>query len=465
MYIIIEYIACYCNKSMSSYTYRLNIKIGKEMKTIKNISIGGFKNLKNTTIELQKVTALVSQNNYGKSNFLQGIKFAQYFLTSGEKQRKRMMAWPNGIPLNIDSMNDPFRFEIEFYDSSLEEEYQFVRYGFSFIWFRDDNTGQKIVDEWIEMRNNESVKYSSYLKRNKGEYRKAKTTNAFRKILLNEYQLAIDTLASIEDIEYGSVIKMIKETSFRVCSALDVQDRYFTVPFEFDNDLKSNMHEDIPELLFSLKEKDLERFLIFKESILSLFPEFVDFEVTKTEFENHPELVQMFFYSNEKEKDSKNPPFRIKNEEYKIFVQKKFINQPINLTTLSAGTKRLFWILAILFSNTSGYSVFGIEELETSIHPRLLKRTLEIIYENLNDVVLLITSHSPYLIQYLKLESLYIGKPGGKGSATFQKVSKGKQKLLRNTAQNIGLSVGEYLFDLMSGDSKSSSILDKYLDV
>jgi hypothetical protein len=63
------------------------------------------------------------------------------------------------------------------------------------------------------------------------------------------------------------------------------------------------------------------------------------------------------------------------------------------------------------------------------------------------------------------LESLYIGKPGGKGSATFQKVSKGKQKLLRNTAQNIGLSVGEYLFDLMSGDSKSSSILDKYLDV
>lgn len=43
---------------------------------VKNITIGGFKNLAKTKIELNKITALVSPNNYGKSNFLLAINFA-----------------------------------------------------------------------------------------------------------------------------------------------------------------------------------------------------------------------------------------------------------------------------------------------------------------------------------------------------------------------------------------------------
>ncbi|MDD4220470.1 MAG: ATP-binding protein [Sphaerochaetaceae bacterium] len=435
------------------------------MKKIKSVSIGGFKNLKYTTIEFQKITALISPNNYGKSNFLQGFDFALEFLTGSEKSRTKMMAWPNSIPLNQDSMNDPFTFEIEFQDTSLSE-YQFVKYGFSFIWFRDDETGQKIVDEWLEMRNTESVKYSSFLKRKEGKYRKAKSTTAFRNIVLSKYQLAIDTLSSIDDIEYSPVIEQIKNISFRVCSSLDVQDRYLTMPFEFEGVRSIDSDEDIPELLYGLREANLEQFELFKESILSLFPEFEDFEVTKSEYKIDNKSIRMVFFNDKKygEQDNqKNPPFKLKNEEYKIFVKKKYINQPINLISLSVGTKRLFWILAVLFSNNSEYSVYGIEELETSIHPSLLKRTLEIIYENMNNVILLITSHSPYLVQYLKLESIYIGKPGGKGSAVFKKIPSSKTKQLVTTAQNMGLSVGEYLFNLMSGDLKSSYILDKYL--
>jgi len=145
-------------------------------------------------------------------------------------------------------------------------------------------------------------------------------------------------------------------------------------------------------------------------------------------------------------------------------VKSKHINQPMDITMLSAGTKRLFWIMTTLFTSNSETQLIGIEELETSIHPRLLKQTLELLNENLGNTTLLITSHSPYLVQYLRLENIYIGVPDETGLASFQRIRKNRTKSLINTTQNLGLSIGEYLFDLMSGDSKSNLILQKYIN-
>lgn len=95
---------------------------------IQSIIIGGFKNLKQTKIEVERITALVSPNNYGKSNFFQGIGFALNFLGAGEKSRMKMTSWQKGIPLNPSSASNPFLFEVEFHDPSLEE-YQYVHMG------------------------------------------------------------------------------------------------------------------------------------------------------------------------------------------------------------------------------------------------------------------------------------------------------------------------------------------------
>lgn len=84
-----------------------------------------------------------------------------------------------------------------------------------------------------------------------------------------------------------------------------------------------------------------------------------------------------------------------------VLIKNTSINQPLDIMFLSAGTKRLIWILTTLFiNNGNGISFYGIKELETSIHPRLLKRMLEILYENLENTTLLISSYSPYLVQY-----------------------------------------------------------------
>ena len=48
---------------------------------IKSISVGGFKNLKRSTIQLNNITAIISPNNYGKSNLLEAIDFGVDFLS------------------------------------------------------------------------------------------------------------------------------------------------------------------------------------------------------------------------------------------------------------------------------------------------------------------------------------------------------------------------------------------------
>ena len=82
----------------------------------------------------------------------------------------------------------------------------------------------------------------------------------------------------------------------------------------------------------------------------------------------------------------------------------------------------------------------------------------------LGDTSLLVTSHSPYLIQYLKPESIYVGVPNSEGIAVFKRVQAGKVKALLNAARELDLSVGEYLFELMSGDDDAAAVLSAYLE-
>lgn len=67
---------------------------------IKRITIGNFKNLAETTLDLTRMIALVSTNNYGKSNLLEAIRFGFDFISASPKERNTMMRWRRGIPLS-----------------------------------------------------------------------------------------------------------------------------------------------------------------------------------------------------------------------------------------------------------------------------------------------------------------------------------------------------------------------------
>ena len=101
---------------------------------LKSVTVAGYKNLKKTRIILDGIAAIISINNYGKSNLLEAIDFGSDFMVSNQKERKQMMRWGRGIPINRKNDEDNFLFEIEFEDEELGE-YRFVKYGYSFSWY------------------------------------------------------------------------------------------------------------------------------------------------------------------------------------------------------------------------------------------------------------------------------------------------------------------------------------------
>ena len=442
---------------------------------IKSVSVGGFKNLKRSTIQLENITAIISPNNYGKSNLLEAIDFGVDFLSSNPKDRKSMMKWMRGIPINKTIENEEFFFEVELEDEELGE-YRFIRYGYTFRWFRDDSTGQCITNEWIETRPNESVRYTAFLKRSEGKYRKEKETSSFRKINLEDSQLAIDVLAAMDDIAIQPVIKSIAKVNYHICSSLDLGDRFQSAPIEYvdrnDDGCIAFDDKDVPRALFQLKEQYPDKYALFLEAVYSLFPEFIDVSIQSYTLNLETQNVNLIISTEEKELVSatleeaqKDIPFKIRDELYRIIITNKNLNQSINISMMSTGTKRIFWLLANVFiASAKGMSFVGVEELETSIHPRLLKGLLEVLDEVLDNTSLLISSHSPFLVQYIKAEKIYVGMPNAEGTAEFRKTKSSKTKTLIKTARDNGMAVGEYLFELLAGDRDSIDTLSFYLE-
>lgn len=441
---------------------------------LKSLTIGGFKNLDRTHLDFsQNIIAVISPNNYGKSNLLEALDFATDFLEAGAKKRLAMMSWSNGIPLTPALADKPFQFEMEFEAPELEE-YRFVHYGFSFAWYRDDKTGQKLLNEIIEMRPSESVRYSSFLKRKQGEYRKGRSTNAFRKIVLDDAMLALDVLPSIEDLEFGPVLQQIRSFEYRVCDTLDVKSQFQFTPFRITDEDDRQIRfddEDIPRALYQLKTIYPERYWQFEDAVHTLFPEFVEMSIQAHELSLPHKQVQLVYTETSEqqaepaEQQGRQIPFHLKDKVYRVTIQSEYLNQPVNLAAMSAGTKRIFWLLTNIFiASCSGVGCIGIEELETSIHPKMLKQLLEIISETLENTRILLSSHSPYLVQYLKPSQLYAGASDKPGTAKFGRVASSKVKKLIVTARSYDLSVGEYLFELMSGGEVSLGILRNYLE-
>ena len=161
-----------------------------------------------------------------------------------------------------------------------------------------------------------------------------------------------------------------------------------------------------------------------------------------------------------------NIPFKLREHIYRLFIKSECLNQPMSIANMSTGTKRVIWLLANAFiSNHVDTGIVGVEEIETSIHPKMMRQLLEVLNDALGEAPLIVSSHSPYLVQYLKPEKIYIGIPNSNGVAEFKRIQKNKVKQLMANARDLELSVGEYLFDLLSGDSDSYEILESYLEV
>ena len=202
---------------------------------ISNIRIGGITNIKDVSLSLNDLTALVAPNNYGKSNIIVAIDFTVAFIAAKAEERLRMMSTRNLIPINTSMEDVPFSFEISGEVNSGKDSYDIV-YGFSFEWAKTDKTkrGRRIVAEYLRAKTTKETKYSSYLKREKTEtasYRPTITSRLSKEITLDNGTLALDKLSNIDGLFYLDIIKAVQSILILKANTLDNPDAIFSSPY------------------------------------------------------------------------------------------------------------------------------------------------------------------------------------------------------------------------------------------
>ena len=184
-----------------------------------------------------------------------------------------------------------------------------------------------------------------------------------------------------------------------------------------------------------------------------LFPEVKDVEVEEFKLNQ-----------NSKMKISEDAPFMYTDSVYSLSIIDDKMIQPVNFENLSDGTKRVFLTLTFaVIADIKNLSMIAIEEPENSLHPMLLQNYLDILSQLVRNCKIFITSHSPYILQYLNPRSIYVGLPKPSGEATFERFASAKVNTLLRDAAEYDKSVGDYIFNLLS-NADGEEFIREYLE-
>lgn len=413
---------------------------------IDKIVFEGYANIEKVELNLASINALVAFNNYGKSNILSGISFGLSFIRSGVNRKKKQMKYVPAIPINNQIAGKPFRFEVAGRMDRAGEELHII-YGYSFEWLK--NTGEKgecIREEYLKIKDAGDLKYRTYISRkgNEGVYLSAPTGRCDKLVNVDEYTLVVNKISNFDDLFYLDVIQKINGLKMKYVETLTNPDTFFNLinPEHSGGEYSLDFPEtsDVGFFIYSLKQLDPDRFEQFKDGIQNLLPSIEDFEPVEIDFKSQISLSE----------DSDNIPFRFPEKIYDIRVKERFNNQQTSIGMLSSGSKKIFFVLAmIIAADLNKIPLIAFEELENSVHPVLLQNLLLTLDALQGETKVLLTSHSPYLIKYLSLEKIKIGIPNNEGLAIFKEIKKGKMKRVQRMASEEEASVGDYLFGLL----------------
>jgi len=386
---------------------------------ISNISIYGFCNIKQFDINLSEFNALVAPNNYGKSNVLEGIRFAFDFITATEDERKVMMSDPSFIPINNATSGAPFYFGIELVKDIEDDEVKYS-YSFSFEWLKNNGAqGCRIIEESLTEISKEYRRPHTLIKRSKedsGLYVSSITGRCNKDAKATDSQLVIDVLTSNDNLFYKDVVTQLKNLGLNMVgtSGYDKQ--------------------ALCQFIYNLKEQEPMRYSLFEDAVIHIVPNIKTIT---------PTCSQLGLSTG-------NVPYRIEDAIYDMRINEKSNNQDISISRLSSGSRRIITIIAeIIKAEMTGSSLICIEELENSVHPKLLENMILMVQSFAENIKVLTTSHSPYLVRYLKSSQLTFGLPTEEGVASFHKLKHSKVKTVVRRSSAMEMTLGEYMFELM----------------
>ena len=418
------------------------------MVKIRKITLDGFANIDKVCLSVSSLCALLAYNNFGKSNILKAISFGINFITIGNQSRERFVRkHSNFIPINKTTAGRLFEFEMEL-EVPQNEEIRIISYGYKLAWFTEDSKPY-IVSEFLKIKEESCSKQKKHFVRD-GQtclYLPTFSGRCTSKTELDGLQLALEKLSNYDNLFYIQTLKDILSLNIIEMNTLADPSTFFrTISMRGGRPMYLNSINSMPNLstcasfTYALKEENESKYLLLRDAISQLIPSIIDFEPVRIDLKKQASRLKEEFET----------PFNFPEHIYDIRVVEKNINQQITIDKLSSGTKRIFYILIMaIAAEINNIPLVLIEELENSIHPSLFQKLLTILRALIGDTQIIITSHSPYVLQYIKPHLLYIGIPNEHDTAIFKQIKKSKIKPLMIEASANDMNLGDYLFDML----------------
>jgi AAA15 family ATPase/GTPase len=423
------------------------------------ISLGGFENLGDNTLELQDITSLVAPNNYGKSNVLDAVEFGVDFIQASSDYKTSFMKNRNLIPINTELEGKSFHFEISGRVQAGKINWTFI-YGYSFVWAKSGgDNGAYINEEHLKLKTEDDSKFKSYINRtvvDQALFLASPTGRCAKQLVVDKNILALNKLGNFDDLFYIDVIKELNHILVKSIKTMADPGEYFNLinPEPDDNEVSLDYPKRSKEgyYITCLKEKAPDEYELLRNTIMDLLPNIEDIK---------PVVIDLK-HEFEKRQDNKLP-FQLPERFYDVRVKEKYNNQYTSINRLSSGCKRILFIMTLVIAaRLNKIPLILLEELENSVHPKLLQNLLSIITELAGDTKVIITSHSPYLIKYLDPLKIEFGLPYKNGVAVFKKIKASKVSKLMKQASAEEVSLGEYLFEMMLDTEEDGNIIKEY---
>lgn len=373
---------------------------------INNIYIDGYKNLINCNYGMNDFNVIIGANNSGKSNFLEIITFLNILLNGSEDLKELLY---KGV-LEGTSILSHFKSDregvislrIEMSDNVQGEEYKYIY---------SINT---CISNPVEVNENKNGILEEGF-----EYKKASATGpmkvAFKrngKSIIKINGPKINNIDSKEPLI--SLINKIPDIKNKFDESIQVGINniflisktpiLYSVPDYIRESLKVNQGFYVKrgrvvalsltdEIIKTLKSSNKQYYEEILEDVLGIV------EVTPIEFSQDMRFVKVQFKNH----------------------------QEVAINELSDGTLIALNIITYLVSNK--FPVIAIEELENSIHPRLLKKLISLIRNSFEDVQVIVTTHSPILLNMVKINEVSIMNNKLNGEAFIEQVKEKKELL------------------------------------
>ncbi len=432
----------------------------KNMINIQRVSLKSFRNIDVLDLVFSKITSILSVNSFGKSNLLNGIDFGIDFITKSVDVRKDMMCWAPAIPYNKNIKKKEFCFEIEF-DVNFDKDFYRVLYGYSFSWSADEKKPGKILNEYLSVKEkNKSQKFKSYIKRDKkiSFYKPSTSGQCNKEIKIGDMELIINKLKAYDDLFYINIVETINDIKIYIDRHFDSNKNFAYSPFAMKENCNNGLlnENSVPRILNNIKNNNPDKFELIINSFKDLFPFITDLKVDSITLEP------------DKKMDSKlngSEPFSVASEFFYLYVKDKNLSGILPFEFMSDGAKRILSIFTYLtLAEINNYPLVAVEEPENSVNPRLMQQYLIALSGFLNNSKLIITSHSPHLINYINPSNIYLGIPNDLGIAKFSKIKDSLSNKVMRDADQLSVLSGDYLFDLMSGTGEDVEVLASYVE-